>query len=155
MTFTYRLTPAWMNPPSPSPPPSPPEPRWWDRSGVVKGREEELGSSVLLWILLAIPLLLLLHCCLVRGCFCYDDVESPRRTRGRLRARRRRLRRDDDDDDDPEDPDDSDVSDVDSVEPVSPAAWDGPTRSHRSGALAPFDARAAHPASFTDDNIHE
>ena len=155
MTFTYRLTPAWMNPPSPSPPPSPPEPRWWDRSGVVKGREEELGSSVLLWILLAIPLLLLLHCCLVRGCFCYDDVESPRRTRGRLRARRRRLRRDDDDeDDDPEDPD-SDVSDGDSVEPVSPAAWDGPTRSHRSGALAPFDARAAHPATFTDDNIHE
>ena len=155
MTFTYRLTPAWMNPPSPSPPPSPPEPRWWDRSGVVKGREEDLGSSVLLWILLAIPALLLLHCCLVRGCFCYDDVESPRRTRGRLRARRRRLRRDDDDDDDdPEDPDDSDVSDGDSVEPVSPAAWDGPTRSHRSGALAPFDARAAHPATFTDDNIH-
>ena len=85
MTFTYRLTPAWMNPPSPSPPPSPPEPRWWDRSGLVKGREEDLGSSVLLWILLAIPALLLLHCCLVRGCFCYDDVESPRRTRGRLR----------------------------------------------------------------------
>lgn len=158
MTFAYhvRAMPAWMNPPSPSPPPmpdtpSPPpgavRPGWWDNK--VARQDKDLGGSVLLWVLLAIPALLLLHCCLVRGCFCYDDEEETigaRRIRARLRARRRRRAGE-------LDATDSDRSDSD-VEPVSPAAWDAPTRT-RSAALSPFHARDGSTGTFTNESIHE
>ena len=159
MTFAYhvRAMPAWMNPPSPSPPPmpdtpSPPpgavRPGWWDNK--VTRQDKDLGGSVLLWVLLAIPALLLLHCCLVRGCFCYDDEEETigaRRIRARLRARRRRRAGE-------LDATDSDRSDSD-VEPVSPAAWDAPTRAARSAALSPFHARDGSTGTFTNESIHE
>ena len=158
MTFAYhvRAMPAWMNPPSPSPPPmpdtpSPPpgavRPGWWDNK--VSRQDKDLGGSVLLWDLLAIPALLLLHCCLVRGCFCYDDEEETigaRRIRARLRARRRRRAGE-------LDATDSDRSDSD-VEPVSPAAWDAPTRT-RSAALSQFHARDGSTGTFTNESIHE
>ena len=148
MTFAYhvRAMPAWMNPPSPSPPPmpdtpSPPpgavRPGWWDNK--VTRQDKDLGGSVLLWVLLAIPALLLLHCCLVRGCFCYDDEEETigaRRIRARLRARRRRRAGE-------LDATDSDRSDSD-VEPVSPAAWDAPTRDHEA-PRSPRSTRAMDP----------
>ena len=135
-------------PDTPSPPPGAVRPGWWDNK--VTRQDKDLGGSVLLWVLLAIPALLLLHCCLVRGCFCYDDEEESigaRRIQARLRARRRRRAGE-------LDATDSDRSDSD-VEPVSPAAWDAPSRAARSAALSPFHARDGSTGTFTNESIHE